>query len=112
MRLATAFGRRLSGQPEFSSEEVGYIVAGTVRMEIRDQPTLTLHPRDGGIRSTPAGTEIRTRKTGSMRPKALTVQRLTWGRGTRYLGLPSASSGTISPSISTRVSPVSGGGGT
>jgi hypothetical protein len=30
-----------------AGEEVGYIIAGTVRMEIRDQPTLTLHPGDG-----------------------------------------------------------------
>jgi quercetin dioxygenase-like cupin family protein len=27
-------------------EEVGYIVAGTVRMEIRDRPTLLLHAGD------------------------------------------------------------------
>ena len=27
-------------------EEVGYIVAGTVQMEIKDRPTLTLHTGD------------------------------------------------------------------
>ena len=36
-----------SGWHMHPGEEVGYIVAGTVRMEIRDQPTLTLHPGDG-----------------------------------------------------------------
>ncbi|MEU8821613.1 cupin domain-containing protein [Actinoplanes sp. NPDC048796] len=36
-----------SGWHIHPGEEVGYIVAGTVRMEIRDQPTLTLHPGDG-----------------------------------------------------------------
>lgn len=36
-----------SGWHTHPGEEVGYIVAGTVRMEIQDQPTLTLHPGDG-----------------------------------------------------------------
>ena len=36
-----------SGWHLHPGEEVGYIVAGTVRMEIRDQPTLTLHAGDG-----------------------------------------------------------------
>jgi quercetin dioxygenase-like cupin family protein len=36
-----------SGWHIHPGEEVGYIVAGTVRMEIRDQPALTLHPGDG-----------------------------------------------------------------
>jgi quercetin dioxygenase-like cupin family protein len=36
-----------SGWHTHPGEEVGYIVAGTVRMEILDQPTLTLHPGDG-----------------------------------------------------------------
>ena len=36
-----------SGWHIHPGEEVGYIVAGTVRMEIRDQETLTLHPGDG-----------------------------------------------------------------
>jgi len=36
-----------SGWHVHPGEEVGYIVAGTVQMEIRDQPTLTLHPGDG-----------------------------------------------------------------
>jgi len=36
-----------SGWHTHPGEEVGYIVAGTVQMEIRDQPTLTLHPGDG-----------------------------------------------------------------
>jgi quercetin dioxygenase-like cupin family protein len=36
-----------SGWHIHPGEEVGYIVAGTVRMEIRDQATLTLHPGDG-----------------------------------------------------------------
>jgi quercetin dioxygenase-like cupin family protein len=36
-----------SGWHIHPGEEVGYIVAGTVRMEIRDQPTLTLHAGDG-----------------------------------------------------------------
>jgi len=36
-----------SGWHIHPGEEVGYIVAGTVRMEIRDQPTLTLRPGDG-----------------------------------------------------------------
>ncbi|MFZ0088433.1 MAG: cupin domain-containing protein, partial [Solirubrobacteraceae bacterium] len=30
-------------------EEVGYILAGTVKMEIRDTPTLTLHTGDGFV---------------------------------------------------------------
>jgi quercetin dioxygenase-like cupin family protein len=36
-----------SGWHIHPGEEVGYIVAGTVQMEIRDQPTLTLKPGDG-----------------------------------------------------------------
>jgi quercetin dioxygenase-like cupin family protein len=36
-----------SGWHTHPGEEVGYIVAGTVRMEISDQPTLILHPGDG-----------------------------------------------------------------
>jgi len=36
-----------SGWHTHPGEEVGYIVAGTVRMEIQDRPTLTLHPGDG-----------------------------------------------------------------
>jgi len=36
-----------SGWHTHPGEEVGYIVAGTVQMEIEDQPTLTLHPGDG-----------------------------------------------------------------
>jgi quercetin dioxygenase-like cupin family protein len=36
-----------SGWHKHPGEEVGYILAGTVKMEIRDQPTLTLHAGDG-----------------------------------------------------------------
>jgi pimeloyl-ACP methyl ester carboxylesterase len=36
-----------SGWHTHPGEEVGYIVAGTVTMMIRDQPTLTLHAGDG-----------------------------------------------------------------
>jgi quercetin dioxygenase-like cupin family protein len=36
-----------SGWHQHPGEEVGYIIAGTVQMEIRDQPTLTLHSGDG-----------------------------------------------------------------
>jgi quercetin dioxygenase-like cupin family protein len=36
-----------SGWHTHPGEEVGYIVAGTVQMEILNQPTLTLHPGDG-----------------------------------------------------------------
>ena len=36
-----------SGWHTHPGEEVGYIVAGTVRMEIRDRPTLVLHAGDG-----------------------------------------------------------------
>jgi quercetin dioxygenase-like cupin family protein len=36
-----------SGWHIHPGEEVGYIVAGTVRMEIRDQATLILHAGDG-----------------------------------------------------------------
>jgi quercetin dioxygenase-like cupin family protein len=36
-----------SGWHTHPGEEVGYIVAGTVQMEIRHQPTLTLQPGDG-----------------------------------------------------------------
>jgi len=36
-----------SGWHTHPGEEVGYIIAGTVRMEIRDQPTLTLNAGDG-----------------------------------------------------------------
>jgi quercetin dioxygenase-like cupin family protein len=36
-----------SGWHIHPGEEVGYIVAGTVRMEIRGQATLTLQPGDG-----------------------------------------------------------------
>jgi quercetin dioxygenase-like cupin family protein len=36
-----------SGWHIHPGEEVGYIVAGTVRMMIQDQPTLTLHAGDG-----------------------------------------------------------------
>jgi quercetin dioxygenase-like cupin family protein len=35
-----------SGWHQHPGEEVGYIVAGTVQMEIRDQPTLILHSGD------------------------------------------------------------------
>ncbi len=38
-----------SGWHTHPGEEVGYIVAGTVRMEIRDQATLTLRPGDGFV---------------------------------------------------------------
>ena len=36
-----------SGWHTRPGEEVGYIVTGTVQMEIRNQPTLTLHPGEG-----------------------------------------------------------------
>ena len=36
-----------SGWHTHPGEEVGYIVAGTVRMEIRDKPTLVLHAGEG-----------------------------------------------------------------
>ena len=36
-----------SGWHTHPGEEVGFILAGTVRMEIADQPTLTLHAGDG-----------------------------------------------------------------
>jgi quercetin dioxygenase-like cupin family protein len=36
-----------SGWHTHPGEEVGYIVAGTVRMEIDGRPTLELHPGDG-----------------------------------------------------------------
>jgi quercetin dioxygenase-like cupin family protein len=36
-----------SGWHTHPGEEVGYIVAGTVRMEIEGRPTLTLHLGDG-----------------------------------------------------------------
>jgi quercetin dioxygenase-like cupin family protein len=35
-----------SGWHIHPGEEVGYIIAGTVQMEIRDRPTLLLHPGD------------------------------------------------------------------
>jgi quercetin dioxygenase-like cupin family protein len=38
-----------SGWHIHPGEEVGYIVAGTVRMEIRGQTTLDLHPGDGFV---------------------------------------------------------------
>ena len=38
-----------SGWHIHPGEEVGYIVAGTVQMEIRGQATLTLHPGDGFV---------------------------------------------------------------
>ncbi len=36
-----------SGWHVHPGEEVGYILSGTVQMEIRDQPTLTLNTGDG-----------------------------------------------------------------
>jgi quercetin dioxygenase-like cupin family protein len=36
-----------SGWHTHPGEEVGYIIAGTVRMEIRDRPTLILNAGDG-----------------------------------------------------------------
>ncbi len=36
-----------SGWHTHPGEEVGYIVAGTVQMEIKDRPTLILHEGDG-----------------------------------------------------------------
>jgi quercetin dioxygenase-like cupin family protein len=36
-----------SGWHQHPGEEVGYIVAGTVQMEIADRPALTLHAGDG-----------------------------------------------------------------
>jgi quercetin dioxygenase-like cupin family protein len=36
-----------SGWHQHPGEEVGYIIAGTVQMEIRDQPTLILYAGDG-----------------------------------------------------------------
>jgi quercetin dioxygenase-like cupin family protein len=38
-----------SGWHVHPGEEVGYIVAGTVQMEIRDQPTLLLRAGDGFV---------------------------------------------------------------
>lgn len=38
-----------SGWHVHPGEEVGYIVAGTVQMRIRDQPTLLLHTGDGFV---------------------------------------------------------------
>jgi quercetin dioxygenase-like cupin family protein len=38
-----------SGWHIHPGEEVGYIVAGTVEMQIRDQPTLLLHTGDGFV---------------------------------------------------------------
>ena len=35
-----------SGWHQHPGEEVGYILAGTVEMKIKDQPTLTLHKGD------------------------------------------------------------------
>jgi quercetin dioxygenase-like cupin family protein len=35
-----------SGWHQHPGEEVGYILAGTVEMHLRDQPTLTLHAGD------------------------------------------------------------------
>jgi len=35
-----------SGWHQHPGEEVGYILAGTVEMQIKDQPTLTLHQGD------------------------------------------------------------------
>jgi quercetin dioxygenase-like cupin family protein len=35
-----------SGWHQHPGEEVGYILAGTVEMKIKDQPTLTLHQGD------------------------------------------------------------------
>jgi quercetin dioxygenase-like cupin family protein len=36
-----------SGWHTHPGEEIGYIVAGTVQMEIRDRPTLVLHAGEG-----------------------------------------------------------------
>ncbi|MBM7502783.1 cupin domain-containing protein [Agromyces aurantiacus] len=36
-----------SGWHHHPGEEIGYIIGGTVRMEIRDAPTLTLNTGDG-----------------------------------------------------------------
>jgi quercetin dioxygenase-like cupin family protein len=36
-----------SGWPIHPGEEVGYIVAGSVKMMVQDQPSLTLHAGDG-----------------------------------------------------------------
>ncbi len=36
-----------SGWHIHPGEEVGYIIAGTVQMEIQDQPTVVLNPGDG-----------------------------------------------------------------
>jgi quercetin dioxygenase-like cupin family protein len=36
-----------SGWHMHPGEEVGYILAGTVKMEIKEQPTRTLHTGDG-----------------------------------------------------------------
>ena len=44
-----------SGWHIHPGEEVGYILAGTVRMMIQDQPTLTLHAGDGFLMTLDVG---------------------------------------------------------
>ena len=51
-----------SGWHTHPGEEVGYIVAGTVEMAIRGQPTLTLQAGDGFL--IPPGTPHNARDTG------------------------------------------------
>ena len=51
-----------SGWHTHPGEEVGYIVAGTVEMRIRDRPTLLLHEGDGFL--IPPRTAHNARDTG------------------------------------------------
>ena len=59
-----------SGWHQHPGEEVGYILAGTVEMEIQGQPTLTLHAGDGFLMRprTPHNATDLGPETGQMLP--------------------------------------------
>ena len=63
-----------SGWHIHPGEEVGYILAGTVKMMIQDQPTLTLHAGDGFLMP-PRHAPQRARHRPRHRPDALHLHR-------------------------------------
>ena len=66
-----------SGWHIHPGEEVGYVLAGTVRMMIQDEPTLTVHVGEGFL-MTPAPPSQRSGRRSRYRPDALHLHRRSW----------------------------------
>ena len=85
-----------SGWHFHPGEEVGYIVAGTVEMQIRDAETLTLHAGDGFL-IPPRHAAQRPRPRSGHRPDALHLHRRDRGAAGHPHGVrPSAVSASRS----------------